>query len=170
MTSGRDASVRQAFVGAGANLGDRAATLRGAIDRLRAEPGIVGLACSSWYETAPVGVTEQPLFLNLVLRVETTLPPEQLLAVLQGIEHAFGRERTLRWGPRTLDLDLLAYEGERRETPSLTLPHPRLLERAFVLVPLRELLGAESGAGQAWDELRKSVAAAHVDSTGVRRV
>jgi len=126
----------QALIGAGSNLGDRLATLRAAWARLRAADGIGHLETSDVYETAPVGLTEQPKFLNVVFGGETQLDPEALLRVLQQIETEFGRERAERWGPRTLDLDLLVYEEETRATPNLILPHPRMFERAFVLVPL----------------------------------
>ncbi len=162
------ASPRQAFVGVGANLGDRATVIRGAIARLTAAEGILRVESSKVYETAPIGITAQPPFLNLVLGVETRLAPEDLLTLLQHIEQEFGRVRTLRWGPRTLDLDLLVFEGEIRTTPLLTLPHPRMFERGFVLVPLRELLDRETFRTPRWNALRAEVAAAHVDETGVR--
>lgn len=148
---------RQAFVGLGSNLGDRAATLRGAVGRLRDHMTI--LALSRVYETEPVGVTDQPVFLNLVAGVETTLAPEALLQVLLGIEAEFGRVRVQRWGPRTLDLDLLAYEGEQRATPVLELPHPRLWERTFVTVPLGEIITRPCFAGEAWRGLREELGA-----------
>lgn len=153
-------AARQAFVGAGANLGNRAATLRAAIERLRRLPGILHVESSALYETEPVGMVDQPPFFNLVLGVETTLTPEQLLPQLLATEQEFGRVRTSRWGPRTLDLDLLAYEGETRTTPGLTLPHPRMFERAFVLVPLQELLARSRFEHPAWAELRTGIAAA----------
>ena len=134
--------MRQAFIGVGANVGDRWTTIRRALTALARDPGIVTVEESAVYETAQVGVTDQPLFLNLVLGIETTLAPGRLLAVLHTLEKAAGRqrEREVRWGPRPLDLDLLLYEGETRTGPELVLPHPRMWERAFVLVPLRELL------------------------------
>jgi 2-amino-4-hydroxy-6-hydroxymethyldihydropteridine diphosphokinase len=134
--------VRQAFIGIGANLGDRWATIQEALTALACDPGIVTVEASAVYETAPVGVTDQPLFLNLVVGVETTLTPGRLLSGLHTLEKAAGRrrEREVRWGPRPLDLDLLLYEGETRAGPDLILPHPRMWERTFVLVPLRELL------------------------------
>lgn len=160
---------RQAFVGVGANLGDRTTVIRSAIARLAAAEGILQVESSELYETAPVGVTDQPPFLNLVLGVETRLTPEELLTLLQHIEQEFGRVRTLRWGPRTLDLDLLVFEGEIRTTPLLTLPHPRMFERGFVLVPLRELLAREPFRTPRWHALREQVAAARVDESGVAR-
>lgn len=145
---------RQAFIGSGANLGDRAAALAGAVGRLRAAAGMHSVETSSVYVTAPVGLEDQPPFLNQVIGVETTRSPEALLGLLQEIEQAFGRERLVRWGPRTLDLDLLAYEGEERATPALALPHPRMFERDFVRVPLRELLQHERFSGAQWGWLR----------------
>jgi len=133
---------RQAFVGVGANLGDRPATIRAAIAALRAAPGILDVESSAIYETAPVGITDQPAFLNLVLGLVTTLTPEDLLALLRATERAAGRTRVneIRWGPRTLDLDLLLFENETRSTPDLTLPHPRMWDRPFVTIPLAQLL------------------------------
>lgn len=158
---------RQAFVGAGANLGDRAGALGGAMNRLRATPGIGWVEVSALYETEPIGVTDQPRFLNLVAGLETTLGPEELLSVLQRIEHDYGRVRTQRWGPRTLDLDLLAYENETRATAELQLPHPRLFERGFVLVPLCELLQRPRFRRPGWDEWRARVAASSRAASGV---
>jgi 2-amino-4-hydroxy-6-hydroxymethyldihydropteridine diphosphokinase len=159
----------QALVGVGANLGDRAATLRAAVERLHEAKGVLQVEPSAVYETEPIGVTDQPPFLNQVVGVETTLSPEELLARLQQIEAAFGRERTVRWGPRTLDLDLLAYEGETRTTQELTLPHPGLFEREFVTVPLREVLETERFRGSAWDALREKLGPSGLHSAAVRR-
>ncbi len=96
-------------------------------------------AVSSLYETAPVGVTDQPNFLNAVAEVSTTLTPTELLETLLVLEKNRGRVRTLRWGPRVIDIDILAYGDVRMDTAALTLPHPRLEERAFALVPLAEI-------------------------------
>jgi len=151
----------QAFIGVGSNLGDRWGTVRRALAALAREPGIRALEGSEVYETAPVGMLDQPPFLNLVAGVETTLTPEALLAVLQAQERAAGRlrDQARRWGPRTLDLDLLLYEGETRGGPGLILPHPRIWERAFVTVPLRELLNrAGRFRNPAWDEVRARLA------------
>lgn len=161
------ARIRQAFIGAGANLGDRSATLAAAIEHLRAHPEIVSVERSSVYETDPVGYLDQPAFLNLVLGIETTVEPESLLTVLLETEEKFGRVRSARWGPRTLDLDLLGFEGETRSTPSLELPHPRLFERAFVTVPLRELLERSRSHNPCWDTWRARLVALANDS-GVR--
>ena len=126
-----------AYIGLGANLGDRAATLREAVRRLE-ELGQVS-AVSSLYETEPVGYGEQPPFLNAVATLETPLAPEEILAGLLAIERALGRRRSFRNAPRTIDLDLLLVDDLMRETPELSLPHPRMHERAFVLVPLAEI-------------------------------
>jgi len=149
-------SPRTAFVSLGSNLGDRAALLRGAVARIEKCDGLSLLAQSAVSETAPVGVVDQPSFLNQVIAVVTTLSPEELLATLLRIEAEFGRVRTQRWGPRTLDLDLLAYEGETRATAFLELPHPRMLERSFITEPLRELLALPGLSG--WAPLRERLA------------
>ena len=125
---------------AGANLGDRDATLDAAVRRLRAEPGVRVVAVSRWFETAPVGGPGgQPAYLNGALVVEATRSPEDLLALLHRVEHEFGRVRTVVDGPRTLDLDLLLAGDRVVQSPTLTVPHPRLYERGFVLVPLAEV-------------------------------
>ena len=123
-----------AYVGVGANIGDREATIRAAIAAL---PGVV--AVSELRETDPVGVTEQPAFLNGAVAVETELSARELLESLLMIERGLGRERGPRWGPRTIDLDLLLYGGETVDEPGLTVPHPRLHERRFALEPLADL-------------------------------
>ncbi|MGB9723302.1 MAG: 2-amino-4-hydroxy-6-hydroxymethyldihydropteridine diphosphokinase [Chloroflexia bacterium] len=125
------------YLGLGSNLGDRLANLRQALTRLAEVASIE--AVSSVYETAPWGVRDQPRFLNAACRARTSLPPERLLEELQRIEQALGRRRGERWGPRTIDLDILFYDGQVLDTPELTLPHPLLHERAFVLVPLAEI-------------------------------
>lgn len=130
---------QRAYVGLGSNLGNRAAFLRGALAALDAEPGVRLMGVSPIYETDPVGVTDQPPFLNQVAELETVLTPDALLTRLLAIERAFGRERRVRWGPRTLDLDLLLYGDARIATERLCVPHPRMTERAFVLVPLADM-------------------------------
>ncbi|HJU37700.1 MAG TPA: 2-amino-4-hydroxy-6-hydroxymethyldihydropteridine diphosphokinase [Gaiellaceae bacterium] len=132
--------MTRAFVGLGANLGDRERTLRAAVDALAAEDGIEVVAVSALRETEPVGVGEQPRFLNGAVALETTLPARELLDCLLAVEQRFGRVRAAgEHGPRTLDLDLLLYGDESIDEPGLTLPHPRLHERHFVLEPLAEL-------------------------------
>ena len=161
---------KQAFIGVGANLGDRWATIRRALAALAAEAGLATLEASAVYETEPVGVRDQPAFLNLVAGVETTLTPEELLAVLQRLEAAAGRrrDREVRWGPRPLDLDLLLYEGEQRPGPELILPHPRMWDRAFVRVPLRDLLARATRFDRpAWAGVHRRLAELS-DATGVK--
>lgn len=129
-----------AFVGLGSNLGQREALLAEAADRLAATEGVQQVVVSSQYDTPPVGgPPEQPRFLNAVARVETALSPEALLGALLRIESDMGRQRGERWGPRRIDLDLLLYDDRIVETPELTLPHPRLHQRRFVLEPLAEI-------------------------------
>ncbi len=123
-----------AYVGLGSNLGDREAAIRAALAAL---PGVV--AVSELRETAPVGVTEQPAFLNGAAALETELSPRDLLESLLAVERELGRERRERWGPRTIDLDLLLYGAETVDEPGLTVPHPSLHERRFALEPLAEL-------------------------------
>ena len=128
-----------AYIALGSNLGDREGTLRSAIAALR-QLGSVD-AISSFYETAPVGLVEQPDFLNAVIALRTALPPQELMAALLRIEQQHGRDRSVSVpkGPRTLDLDLLSYGDVVMETPALTLPHPSMAERRFVLAPLTEI-------------------------------
>jgi 2-amino-4-hydroxy-6-hydroxymethyldihydropteridine diphosphokinase len=128
-----------AFVGIGSNLGDREGYLRRAIELLSAEDGIEVVAVSTLRETEPVGPVPQGPFLNGVVRVATTLAPRELLGRLLAVEHELGRVRLERFGPRTIDLDLLLYGEETVDEPGLTVPHPRLHERRFALEPLAEL-------------------------------
>lgn len=136
--------MKEAYVALGANLGDRASSLRTALEKMAATPQLDLLRISGVYETDPVGVTDQPLFLNMAAAVATNLSPVALLERLLDIERQMGRVRDVRWGPRTIDLDLLMYEDVRIETETLTLPHPRMGERAFVLVPLRDIWPKQS--------------------------
>ena len=126
--------MTRAYVGVGANLGDREGAIRSALASL---PGVVRV--SVLRETEPVGVVDQPLFLNGAVALETELAPRELLDVLLAIERDLGRERRERWGPRTIDLDLLLYGDETIDEPGLTVPHPRLHERRFALEPLLDL-------------------------------
>ena len=128
-----------AYLGLGTNLGDRESYLAQALKELAGLPTIEIGAVSSIYETAPVGLTDQPDFLNLVVSVRTTLSPRELMDALLHIENKMGRVRTVRWGPRVIDLDLLLFGDVRVEVPELTVPHPRLRERSFVLIPLAEI-------------------------------
>jgi 2-amino-4-hydroxy-6-hydroxymethyldihydropteridine diphosphokinase len=132
--------VTRAYVGLGANLGDRERTLRAAVDALAAEDEVEVVSVSTLRETEPVGVGQQPLYLNGAAELETTLTARRLLDRLLAVEQRFGRIRVPgEQGPRTLDLDLLLYGDEVIDEPGLTVPHPRLHERRFVLEPLAEL-------------------------------
>lgn len=123
----------------GSNMGDRKKTLDDAIEVIRSNEAVFDLKCASFYETEPVGYLDQPWFLNTCVGFETTMEPLELLDYVQGIEKDFHRERTIRWGPRTLDIDIITYGDITMNTKRLTLPHPRYKERAFVLVPMSEL-------------------------------
>lgn len=129
-----------AYLGLGTNLGDRRANLHAAADAVVATPGVRGAELSPIYETAPVGgPAGQGDYLNAAMRIDTDLPPRDLLDTLLRIEQSLGRERRERWGPRVIDLDLLLYDDLSIDEPGLTLPHPRMHERAFVLRPLADL-------------------------------
>jgi 2-amino-4-hydroxy-6-hydroxymethyldihydropteridine diphosphokinase len=132
--------MARAYLGLGANLGDREGTLRAAVAALEATEGVRVAAVSSLRETDPVGYRDQPRFLNGAVAVDTTLGPRELLDALLAVERSLGRTRDgPRFGPRTIDLDLLLYGEESVDEPGLTIPHPRLHERAFALEPLAEL-------------------------------
>ena len=134
-------TARRAWVGLGGNVGDVSACFASAMGMLEASDGVEVVRVSRRYRTPAWGVTDQPDFINAVAELATTLPPLELLALLQATERAHGRDRAReqRWGPRTLDLDLLAMEGVVLDTAVLQLPHPRFAERAFVLVPWVEI-------------------------------
>jgi 2-amino-4-hydroxy-6-hydroxymethyldihydropteridine diphosphokinase len=123
----------------GSNLGDRLANLQAAVDALGAGPGLDDVAVSPVYQTAPVGGPSQPDYLNAVLVATTSLPPRAVLDRGRAAEAALGRVRGLRWGPRTLDVDVIVYGNEISGDPELTLPHPRAHERAFVLAPWHDV-------------------------------
>lgn len=138
-----------ALLGLGSNLGERDATLKSAVAALRATPGIEVLAVSGFIETEPVGRTDQPRFLNGAARLRTMLSPRDLLQRCLAIEHAHGRDRQAgavnaaggRWGPRTLDIDLLLFGERIIDEPGLRVPHPRLHERLFALTPAAQIAG-----------------------------
>ncbi|MCB9134742.1 MAG: 2-amino-4-hydroxy-6-hydroxymethyldihydropteridine diphosphokinase [Anaerolineales bacterium] len=125
------------FLSLGTNLGDREANLRSAIAALA--PAVRVTRASSVYETAPWGFTDQPSFLNMVVAGETDLPPLELLTFLKTLETKLGRTPTFRYGPRLIDVDILFYDDLTLQTPELVIPHPKLHERAFVLVPLADV-------------------------------
>ena len=128
-----------AYLGLGSNLGDRLGTLQRAVDLLDAEDGVSVVASSRVWETDPVGGPPQPDYLNTVVRLETSLSARELLDAAQRVETALGRVREVRWGPRTIDIDIELFGDRALDEPDLTVPHPRLLDRAFVVLPLLEL-------------------------------
>jgi 2-amino-4-hydroxy-6-hydroxymethyldihydropteridine diphosphokinase len=159
----------EAYVGLGANMGDAAAAVSAAIDRLDVVAQVRVTARSSLYRTPAWGVTEQPDFINAVVQLQTSLDAQQLLRVLLDLERDAGRDRSRarRWGPRELDLDLLLYGDASIDTPGLRVPHPHLHERAFVLVPLAEIAPELDipGRGTVGD-LLKAVATAGIEALG----
>ena len=141
--------MSEAFIALGGNLGDVRKTFDRAVAMLCDGTAVRLIGRSSDYRTPPWGVTDQPSFVNAVITVATALPPHELFARMTACERALGRDRTheRRWGPRAIDIDLLAYDDIVLNEPSLTLPHPRLFERAFVLVPLAEIASDRVIAG-----------------------
>jgi 2-amino-4-hydroxy-6-hydroxymethyldihydropteridine diphosphokinase len=140
---GNKSMLHIAYVGLGTNLGDREQQLQTAVTKIHQLEDVRVAACSSIYETPPFGYVEQPAFLNMAIRLDTTLDPETLLQRLLGIEIEMGRIRSIRWGPRVIDLDLLRVGNIQVSSELLQLPHPYLFERAFVLVPLLECCASE---------------------------
>jgi 2-amino-4-hydroxy-6-hydroxymethyldihydropteridine diphosphokinase len=171
--SGRGASaapgpaVAEALIALGGNLGDPRTTLANALARFCDGDGVRLIARSSDYRTPPWGIEAQPAFVNLCALVGTELTPAELLARALEVERAFGRDRgrERRWGPRAVDIDLLAYDDLVLATPELTLPHPRLFERAFVLVPLAEIVPDRMIGG-----VRVRDALSEVDASGIERL
>ena len=159
-------SFEHCAIALGSNLGDRRAILEAALDTLARTAGIVLQARSSWYQTVAIGPA-QPDYLNGCAVLQVQLSPQPLLKTLLDIETQFGRVRQERWGPRTLDLDLLLYGNTRLDSPNLQLPHPRMTERAFVLVPLAEIAPnwIDPGSGKSVRDLVQDV-----DCCGVQRL
>jgi len=129
----------KAYIGLGSNLGDRLGNLKSAVNAISQLDKTRVLKQSRIYETEPVGYLDQGNFLNMVLLIETELKPIDLLKKLQGIESMLKRERIIRWGPRTIDLDILIYDDVIINLPELTIPHPEMLKRAFVLIPMKDI-------------------------------
>lgn len=159
--------MAEALLGFGGNVGDVRATLDQAVALFADGQDVTLAARSADYRTPPWGVTDQPPFINLAIAVETTLPPRALLNRAFDIERALGRDRTRerRWGPRTIDIDLLTYDDITLDEPGLILPHPRLFERAFVLLPLAEIVPERMIAGR-----RVKDALAATDAGGIERL
>ncbi len=155
--------MSSAVLGLGANLGDALGALQGAVDALGASAGINVIRSSAVFATEPVGGPQQPTYVNAVVLIETTLTPMQLLERANAIEEQWHRTREVRWGPRTLDIDIIAFDSVQSADPRLTLPHPRAAERGFVLVPW---LDADNNAELLGVPVRELVE--RVDTTGVR--
>lgn len=128
-----------AYIGLGSNLGDKEANIKKALELLGENPGVQVKKVASLYKTAPLYVTKQDWFLNTVAEIETSLSPHDLLTLLKDTEKKLERTPTVRWGPRTIDLDLLIFGSDKIKSPDLVVPHTRMTERAFVMVPLAEI-------------------------------
>ncbi|MEL7273143.1 MAG: 2-amino-4-hydroxy-6-hydroxymethyldihydropteridine diphosphokinase [Pseudomonadota bacterium] len=131
--------MKTAYLGLGGNMGDVREAMAAALDSLHGHQQMTVTMVSPLYKTPPWGVVDQPWFLNCCAAVQTSLSPEDLLLQCQRAEHEGKRQRNLRWGPRTIDIDVLAYEGVEQDTETLTIPHPRMTARAFVMVPLADI-------------------------------
>jgi 2-amino-4-hydroxy-6-hydroxymethyldihydropteridine diphosphokinase len=136
-------SAIEAFIGLGSNLGESVEHLQNARLDIKSLPGVEEIAFSPLYTSSPVGPQDQPDYVNAVMRIKTSLPALQLLRELQAIENAHGRERLVRWGARTLDLDILLYDQYIISEPDLKIPHPEMSNRAFVLYPLADIADLE---------------------------
>jgi 2-amino-4-hydroxy-6-hydroxymethyldihydropteridine diphosphokinase len=159
--------MAEALIGFGGNVGDARSVLDEGVRRLCDGDDVRLIARSSDYRTSPWGVVDQPPFINLCLQVETTLSPHALLQRALAVEAGLGRDRLVeqRWGPRSIDIDILAYDDRVIDEPGLTLPHPRLTQRAFVLVPLSEIAPERKIRGDTVSSLKESV-----DTSGVERL
>ena len=155
---------KTAYLGLGSNLGGREANMRQALKLMESDAKVAVVAASSLYETRPVGVEDQPDFLNAVVELRTSLDPWELLSLCLDVEKRLGRKRTIRWGPRVIDIDILLYEGVEIADNKLSIPHPRMLERGFVMIPLAEI----APDLLLTDGLMAAQSARRVDSAGVR--
>jgi 2-amino-4-hydroxy-6-hydroxymethyldihydropteridine diphosphokinase len=144
------------YLALGSNVGDRLAHLQGAVDTLASAASVTVVAVSRVYETTPVGGPPQDAFLNAVVAVDTDLEPAPLLALAHDLERDAARERGERWGPRTLDVDILLYENVQMHSTDLTIPHPRMWERGFVLAPLRDVAPDLVDAETTWEGVREA--------------
>ncbi|MDI7743840.1 2-amino-4-hydroxy-6-hydroxymethyldihydropteridine diphosphokinase [Lysinibacillus fusiformis] len=131
--------MNKVYLSLGTNIGQREENLKLAVRLLQEKPNVTVQSISSIYETAPVGYLDQPSFLNIALYIETSLPAMDVLTICQSVENELGRVRDIRWGPRIIDLDILLFNNDNIEVENLIVPHPRMFERAFVLVPLLEI-------------------------------
>lgn len=149
--------MSRAYLGLGSNMGDKMGHLKDAIAMIENNEKISDVKVSSFYETAPVGYLDQDVFVNIVVELETELAPYDLLAFCQDIEEQLKRKRVIRWGPRTIDVDILLYDEMTNDDEKLIIPHPRMTERAFVIVPLIELNDTLTIDGRAITEINDSL-------------
>lgn len=157
--------MNKVYLSLGTNIGDREENLKKAVRLLEEQEAVSIEAISSIYETAPVGFLDQPSFLNIALLVQTTVEPIDMLRICQSIENELGRVREIRWGPRVIDLDILLFNNDNIETDELIVPHARMFERAFVLVPLLEI--AEKPFGEKLVQAEKALSEMNVEAEGV---
>ena len=149
--------MSKAFLGLGGNLGNVKENIEEALRMLREGNTVKLLNRSSYYETAPIGYQQQDWFLNIVAEIETILLPYELLMLCNKVEHQLKRERLIRWGPRTIDIDILLYEGFESDEAKLIVPHPRMEERAFAIIPLLEIAPHLNIKGQSLQELANNL-------------
>ncbi|MCE5322886.1 2-amino-4-hydroxy-6-hydroxymethyldihydropteridine diphosphokinase [bacterium] len=159
-------NTKTAYLGIGTNLGDKVANVHKAIEMVDAHEGCTVSAVSSIYITKPVGVKDQPDFANAVIAVKTALDPYELLELCNKIEREMGRKRTIRWGPRVIDMDILLYEDVNISEKQLTIPHPMMMERAFVLIPLAEIAPDLELPGG----ITAKEAAEQIDRAGIKQI
>jgi 2-amino-4-hydroxy-6-hydroxymethyldihydropteridine diphosphokinase len=158
----------RAYLGLGSNIGDRLANLTKAVELLKARTGLRISRISNIYETAPVGLLDQPWFLNAVVECYTSLTARELLETCLDVERRMGRVRRIKWGPRIIDIDLLLYGDENFSEEGLEVPHPRMIERLFVLIPLEELYPNWEANGRTIREMIDSLTRA--DGQSISRV
>ncbi|ATP38639.1 2-amino-4-hydroxy-6-hydroxymethyldihydropteridine diphosphokinase [Solibacillus sp. R5-41] len=157
--------MNEVYLSIGTNIGEREKNLQQAVQALMEQSAVQVKRVSSIYETAAVGYTEQADFLNIAVAVESPLMAQELLEVCQSIENELGRVREMRWGPRIIDLDILLYNHENIETESLIIPHPRMYERAFVLVPLQEIAPSDE---MIHEKSTRTLQAFNIEQEGVK--
>jgi 2-amino-4-hydroxy-6-hydroxymethyldihydropteridine diphosphokinase len=157
--------VARAYLALGSNLGDRHAYLQHAVDMLADDDRVIVVGVSRVYETEPVGGPEQDAYLNAVVAIDTTRAPHELLELAHVLEHGASRVRGERWGPRTLDVDVLLYDELTLDDPDLTIPHPRMWERGFVLAPLRDVAPALVASASVWEGVTVAAVTLQVPTT-----
>jgi 2-amino-4-hydroxy-6-hydroxymethyldihydropteridine diphosphokinase len=154
--------IFDATLGLGSNIGDRVRNIEDAIERVTADGAVTLVARSHFYRTAPWGVTDQDWFVNACIAVRTKVSPRELLHRCQAVENDMARVRTRRWGPRNIDVDILTYRDVKLDEPDLIVPHPRIAERAFVLVPLKDVAPDLKIGGASLDEMLSKLDASDV--------